>query len=386
MLAVPSSPTPPAPDAAPSLSPAGTVVPPGLLYALARIPDPRDRRGVRFKLVTLLAVGLCAMTCAGHNSLTAIAEWGRRLDQDVLARLGCPFDPFACRFRAPGERTLRDVFARVEPGALTAVGFARLAALTGTPAGALGPDGVPEREQRRAHRAAHDAGEQPPPRRQAFAVDGKCLRGAVRTDGSRAFVITAVRHGDALTAAHRKIGAKTNEIPEFGPLLDAARETDLADAVITVDVLHAQKEHARYLVENRDARYLLPVKHNQPTLAGQLRALPWKDIPVLHRSRDRGRDREEVREVKVCSVDGLLFPHSRQVVRIHRKRRRIGTKKSQTETVYAVTDLSPTRQARPRSRPGPAATGSSRTPSTGPRTSPSPRTPAGSAAITPPPS
>ncbi|WP_409471415.1 hypothetical protein [Streptomyces sp. HC307] len=29
---------------------------------------------MRFKLVTLLAVGVCAMTCAGHHSLTAIAE------------------------------------------------------------------------------------------------------------------------------------------------------------------------------------------------------------------------------------------------------------------------------------------------------------------------
>jgi predicted transposase YbfD/YdcC len=121
-------------------------------------------------------------------------------------------------------------------------------------------------------------------------------------------------------------------------------DADLADAVITVDALHAQKEHARYIVEDRGAHYLLSVKNNQPTLAGQLRALPWKEVPVLHRSRDRGHGREEVREVKVCSVDGLLFPHARQVVRIHRKRRRIGTKKWQTETVYAVTDL-PTHQA-----------------------------------------
>ncbi|MFF4291790.1 ISAs1 family transposase, partial [Streptomyces sp. NPDC001633] len=320
---------------------AGTVAaPPGLLDALAQVPDPRDRRGVRFKLVTLLAVGVCAMTCAGHNSLTAIAEWVRRLDQDVLARLGCPFDPFAGRFRAPGERTLRDVFARVDPGALTAAGFARLATLAGTPADALGPDGVREREQRRAHRAAIRASEQPPPRRQAFAVDGKCLRGAVRADGSRAFIITAVRHGDTLTAALREIGAKTNEIPAFAPLLDAVDDSDLAGAVVTVDALHAQKEHARYVVEDRRAHYLLSVKNNQPTLARQLRALPWRDVPILHRSRDRGHGREEVREVKVCSVDGLMFPHAWQVVRIHRKRRRMGTKRWQTETVYAVTDLS----------------------------------------------
>lgn len=48
--------------------------------------------------------------------------------------------------------------------------------------------------------------------------------------------------------------------------------------------------------------------------------------------------------MKVVTVNGLLFPHARQVVRIHRKRRRIGVKKWQTETVYAVTDL-PAEQA-----------------------------------------
>ena len=207
MLVAPSPPTPAALIAAPSISAAEpVVVPPGLLDALGRVPDPRGRCGVRFKLATLLAVGVRAMTCAGHNSLTAIAEWARRLDQDVLARLGCPFDPFASRFRAPGERTSRDVFARVDPGALTAAGFARLAELTDIPA-VLDPDGVPEREQRRGHRAARRTGEQSPPRRQAFAADGKCLRGAVRADSSRASILTAVRHGDALTAALREIGA-----------------------------------------------------------------------------------------------------------------------------------------------------------------------------------
>ncbi|MFE2490623.1 hypothetical protein ACFXGR_46955 [Streptomyces mirabilis] len=32
---------------------------------------------------------------------------------------------------------------------------------------------------------------------------------------SRIFVLTAVRHGDATTAALHEIGAKTNEIPQF---------------------------------------------------------------------------------------------------------------------------------------------------------------------------
>jgi hypothetical protein len=35
------------------------------------------------------------------------------------------------------------------------------------------------------------------------------LRGAKRPDGSQVFVLSAVRHSDAVTAALREIGAKT---------------------------------------------------------------------------------------------------------------------------------------------------------------------------------
>ncbi|WP_373996229.1 transposase family protein [Streptomyces sp. 6-11-2] len=77
--------------------------PPGLLDALVRVPDPRDRRGRRFKLATLLAIGVCAMTAAGHNSLTAIAEWAHRCDQETLAALGRPGLPVRpVRWPLPG--------------------------------------------------------------------------------------------------------------------------------------------------------------------------------------------------------------------------------------------------------------------------------------------
>ncbi|WAX78593.1 hypothetical protein [Streptomyces sp. KMM 9044] len=114
----------------------------------------------------------------------------------------------------------------------------------------MNPDGTHEREQRRAHRTARRVRPgHPTIRRRAIAVDGKCLRGAVRADGSKVFVLSAVRHDDALTAALREIGAKANEIPQFAPLLDQIADTDLTDAVVTVDALHARTSHVRYLVD-----------------------------------------------------------------------------------------------------------------------------------------
>ena len=319
---------------------AGQSPSPGLLARLEAVPDPRSPRGRRYRLATLLAIGVCALSAPGHDCLAAVAQWARRAGPDVLARLGCPFDPFAGCFRAPDEGTLREAFARVDPAALAAAGFAYLKDLIPPEAGSATPDGVSEREQRRAAKSARER-ERPvrPPRRTAYAVDGKCLRGAYRPDGSQVNVLSAVRHHDALTAASREIAAKTNEIPEFPRLLDQLQDADVAGAVFTMDALHAQRGHAHYLVEQRGAHYLVTIKDNQPTLAAQLKALPWKDIPVLHHTHSRGHGREGQRLVQVVTVKGLLFPHASQVMRVVRKRRALGAKRWSTETVYAITDL-----------------------------------------------
>ena len=49
-----------------------------LLVALAAVPDPRKARGCRHRLVTVLAIGVCAVL-AGARSYVAIAEWAHDL-------------------------------------------------------------------------------------------------------------------------------------------------------------------------------------------------------------------------------------------------------------------------------------------------------------------
>ncbi len=141
-----------------------------------------------YRLATLLAIGVCVLTSAGHNSPTAVAEWVRRCSPQELERLGCPFNPLTGHHRVPDEGTPREVCTKVDPVALTAAGYARLVALTCPGPTRLTPDGAPEREQRRAHRATTFGGPPPKPRRTAIAVDGKCLRGARRPDGNQVFV------------------------------------------------------------------------------------------------------------------------------------------------------------------------------------------------------
>src|SRR5690242_15071181 len=66
---------------------------PALLQALARVPDPRDPRGVIHPLVSLLAVAVAAVL-AGARSVASIGEWVADVPQAVLAALGVVRDPF----------------------------------------------------------------------------------------------------------------------------------------------------------------------------------------------------------------------------------------------------------------------------------------------------
>lgn len=52
----------------------------GLLNALAKVPDPRGPRGIRYPLSAVLAVAICAVM-AGASSFAAITDWLHDLEQ-----------------------------------------------------------------------------------------------------------------------------------------------------------------------------------------------------------------------------------------------------------------------------------------------------------------
>ena len=83
--------------------------PPASLWRwLARLPDPRDPRGVRFTLACVIAVAIAARL-AGCDSFTAIGEWAASRPQRVLKALGCPLHRRAGVYVAPSEKTVRRV-------------------------------------------------------------------------------------------------------------------------------------------------------------------------------------------------------------------------------------------------------------------------------------
>jgi predicted transposase YbfD/YdcC len=166
-----------------------------------------------------------------------------------------------------------------------------------------------------------------------LAVDGKRLRGSAGS-GHQVHLLAALDHHDGAVLAQRQVDGAPGEVPAFEPLLAGL---DLAGVVVTADALHTQRDHASFLV-GRGADYLLVVKANQPTLHAQLAGLPWRQIPVMDRTRDHGHGRIEVRTLKVAAVAGLCFPHAAQAIQVIRRVRAPGSR-WRTVTVYAVTSL-----------------------------------------------
>jgi predicted transposase YbfD/YdcC len=329
--------------------PAGTQAPADLVAALAQVPDPRSRRGIRHRRVTVLALAVCAVL-AGARSYVAIAEWAHDLPLGVRIRLGLTVGR-----ATPSESTIRRILGKVDPEALDQLVSAWLvarAARTSPPTPDPPQNSAPDNSARRNTGALGTAvGSGPgsvaatPPRQpspRVIAVDGKSARGARRAaDGRAVHLLAAFEVRSGIVLGQSVVDGKSNEITAFTPLLD---RIDITDTIITADALHTQDEHARYL-HQRGAHFVFVVKGNRPKLHQQLTGLPWQDIPAVDITQDAAHGRRETRTLKLAearnaATGGLLFPHAQLAIQIVRRRRPATSTPGHTETVYAVTDLS----------------------------------------------
>ncbi|MGL4175756.1 MAG: ISAs1 family transposase [Dermatophilaceae bacterium] len=288
--------------------------------ALGSIVDQRKARGIRHRLVVLLTATVCAVA-AGARSFVAVGEWVADLPGSLAQALGTGD-------RCPSESTIRRTVRDIDADAFdTAIGRFVQRLCAATPA---------------------------PGRRRVLSVDGKTVRGSrhVADDGTE----VAGRHLLAVIDQHTRVvlgqvdvDGKTNEITAFGPLLDTLTSMNLDGVVVTADAF-AHPARARRDLHTRGAHWVLSVKGNQPRLRRQLAGLPWREVEVAHRTAGTAHGRREIRTLKVVTIAaGIEFPHARQAVQVLRRTRPIRaerTGKWRTQTVYAITDLTP-RQARP---------------------------------------
>jgi hypothetical protein len=214
-----------------------------LVARLSQVRDLRRRRGLRHRLVLVLALTACATLVVGSDSVTAIWQWAARAAQDRLARLGARWDPFTRRFVVPSERTFRRVLGKVDADALDAAVGGWVADVTqGRAPAPVVPHtpGPPEREQRRA---VQRATEHPVPHGvlPGAAVDGKALRGA-RTDAGPVFLVGAIDHARGAVLGQRQVPSKRGEGVAARDLLTALNAPGM---VWTLDALHTTKATAR---------------------------------------------------------------------------------------------------------------------------------------------
>ena len=81
-------------------------------------------------------------------------------------------------------------------------------------------------------------------------------------------MVAAVEHGSGLVLGQTQIPEKTNENPAVRNL---AKEIGLQGRAVTLEVMHAQEESARSLVEDCRADYLVTaIKGNQETILEDL--------------------------------------------------------------------------------------------------------------------
>lgn len=275
--------------------------------ALAEIPDPRAKRGVRYSFVELLLVIVCAVF-SGARTLTMITEWAH----DAAVRT-----PLFASGLVPSLATIHRVIANIDPVVLD--------------------DAINGWVRARASERAKGG-------TRVIAIDGKEVRGAKNGGSKRVFLMAALDHATGTVVGQESIGEKTNEIPHFKSLM--GKLGDLDGVVVTADALHTQREHGEYLHKN-GAHYVLTVKNNQRALRDRISSQTWSTRPVEQVCREKGHGRTTTWEATTQPAQEWIgFPHAKQTIRLTRDGYDHKTGATTREHVFVITSL-PAEKASP---------------------------------------
>ena len=207
-----------------------------LAQHLEQVPDPRNPSGVRHPLAAVLKLAMFAMAC-GFRGLTAIAQFGRSLDEAERRRLGFAHrQPGDGQLAMPCAATLSNLFRKFDLAALET--------------------------QRRA--AARERLAAPPA---AVALDGKTLRGSADGDVPALHLLGLFAVEAGLTLAQQPVGLKTNEHKAALAMLAGIA---LEGALLSADAMFTHRDFCQRVLDS-GGDYLLIAKGNQPNLERDLR-------------------------------------------------------------------------------------------------------------------
>ncbi|MDM8564842.1 ISAs1 family transposase [Candidatus Halobeggiatoa sp. HSG11] len=101
------------------------------------------------------------------------------------------------------------------------------------------------------------------------AVDGKVLKGTVKSGNKQAIVLAVSHKNRVLLAQAELIGSKSSEIPVVRQLL---KKSGLERGKVTLDAHHCNPKTTAQ-IHRAGGHYLIQVKENQPILLKQCREL-----------------------------------------------------------------------------------------------------------------
>lgn len=202
----------------------------GYLKAFEDLEDPRSR-DCPHPLDELLLVALCAIT-SGADDWVSVVDWAR-IKFEWLKR----FLPF--KNGIASHDTFSRVFALLDAKCFEACFINWMQQLCPSLDGQLIP------------------------------IDGKSLRGSHNGSASMIHLVSAWHSRAGMVLGQVKTATKSNEITAIPELLDAI---DIKGATITIDAMGCQHEIVQKIVD-KEADYIVAVKHNQPSLAQAVEAL-----------------------------------------------------------------------------------------------------------------
>lgn len=207
----------------PSIAPVRT----SLIDHFSALNDKRQAKKVIYPLAEIMLVVLCA-TLAGAENFVDIALWGKKKLDFLRTML-----PFARGIAS--HDALNDVINGLDAEMFSQCFSSWVESLR---------DDLPD----------------------VVAIDGKTSRRAHARDGHALHVVSAWASRQRLVLGQQATQEKSNEITAIPLLLERLQ---LTGALVTIDAMGCQTAIAQAVL-NKGADYLLALKDNQPSLAGEV--------------------------------------------------------------------------------------------------------------------
>ncbi len=286
------------------------------LRYFATVPDPRVEYLCDHKLIDIIAIAICAVTC-GADGWVEVEAYGRAKAAWLGTFLELPHG-------IPSHDTFGRVFALLDTTAFERAFMGWVQDIVALTAG------------------------------QVIAIDGKTLRRSHDAAAGRGplHLVSAWAAANGVVLGQVRVDQKSNEITAIPVLLEML---DLAGQIVTVDAMGCQKAIAQQILD-RGGDYLLAVKDNQPRLHAKVQEAfaeaeaqgyahtahdAWERVEKGHGRIERRRctvltDTDHLLYIQ-GTAEGGVWPGLRALVRVEAERR-MGAK-TQRQTRYYITSL-----------------------------------------------